>query len=162
TEGVIKTREMAKVLKALKLGDQTCLIGTVTPDAGGQEGHGKLYRAARNIEGVKMLPVAEFNAYTGLRQKRLGPTRRTREAARKGRRSGKKAEAQAHNHSEIRGTGHGQPSRYPAGARAEAGAAPDHRPPADHGEGHAPIDAPPGVPLPGQPLGDQGGDQGGL
>jgi large subunit ribosomal protein L4 len=63
-----KTKEMAAVLKALNLGDKTCLIGT----AGMQEG---VYKSARNIRGVEILPAAEFNAYHVLRPKRLLLTR---------------------------------------------------------------------------------------
>src|SRR6185369_3238560 len=39
-----KTKEMAGVLKSLKLNGQTCLIGVAQPDA-------KTYRSARNIRG---------------------------------------------------------------------------------------------------------------
>jgi large subunit ribosomal protein L4 len=35
----------------------------------------KLYRSARNIRGVQLLPASQFNAYTVLRQKRLVLTR---------------------------------------------------------------------------------------
>jgi large subunit ribosomal protein L4 len=63
-----KTKEMAAVLKALKLGDTTCLIGT----AGSQPA---VYKSARNIRGVEILPAAEFNAYSVLRPKRLLLTR---------------------------------------------------------------------------------------
>jgi large subunit ribosomal protein L4 len=59
-----KTKEMAAVLKALNLGETTCLIGT----AGMQSG---VYKSARNIRGVEILPAAEFNAYSVLRPKRL-------------------------------------------------------------------------------------------
>ena len=59
-----KTKEMAGVLKALKLGAMTCLIGT----AGLQP---TVYKSARNIRGVEILPAAEFNAYCVLRPKRL-------------------------------------------------------------------------------------------
>jgi large subunit ribosomal protein L4 len=96
--GLIKTKEMAKVLDALKLGEHTLLIGTVTPAVDGEQArdaHARLYRAARNIEGVKMLPVAEFNAYTVLRQKRLVLTRAALDELRKGPPSGKKANAPA-------------------------------------------------------------------
>jgi large subunit ribosomal protein L4 len=90
-QGLIKTKEMVKVLKALKLNDTTCLIGTVTPDADeAKAAHSNLYRSARNIEGVKMLPAAEFNAYTVLRQKRLVLTKAALEELRKGSPSGKK------------------------------------------------------------------------
>jgi large subunit ribosomal protein L4 len=59
-----KTRQMAGVLKALKLNGQTCLVGTADLDA-------TVHRAARNIDGVVVSPAAEFNVYTVLRQKRL-------------------------------------------------------------------------------------------
>ena len=63
-----KTKEMAGVLEALKLGNKTCLIGT----AGLQPA---VYKSARNIQGVEILPAAEFNAYSVLRPKRLLLTR---------------------------------------------------------------------------------------
>jgi len=59
-----KTKEMAGVLKALKLGDLTCLIGI----AGLQPA---VYKSARNIRGVEIRPTADFNAYCVLRPKRL-------------------------------------------------------------------------------------------
>src|SRR4051812_36945117 len=59
-----KTKEMAGVLKALNIGELTCLIGT----AGLQP---TVYKSARNIRGVEILPAAEFNAYCVLRPKRL-------------------------------------------------------------------------------------------
>ncbi len=86
-----KTKDMANVLKAIKVGtkvvskkkpdgestnietdvtllDTTVLIGT--------EGHdNNVYRSGRNIEGVKVLPAAEFNALVVLKQKRLVLTR---------------------------------------------------------------------------------------
>src|SRR5262245_5231684 len=64
----IKTKEMATVLKALKLNKTTCLIGTSGLSA---EQQTTLHRAARNIDGVELVPAKEFNAYTVLRQKRL-------------------------------------------------------------------------------------------
>jgi large subunit ribosomal protein L4 len=60
----IKTKQMATVLKALKLNGATCLIGTAGRDD-------KLYKSARNIHGVQVLPTSDFNAYTVLKQKRL-------------------------------------------------------------------------------------------
>jgi large subunit ribosomal protein L4 len=63
-----KTKEMASVLKALKLKGTSCLVGTAGPDAA-------LHRAARNIPGVEVFPAKEFNAYTVLKQKRLLLTR---------------------------------------------------------------------------------------
>jgi large subunit ribosomal protein L4 len=67
----IKTKQVAKVLKALKI-DTTCLIGTAGLSA---EDHHKLFLSARNIDGVELFPVREFNAYTVLKQKRLVLTR---------------------------------------------------------------------------------------
>jgi large subunit ribosomal protein L4 len=63
-----KTKEMAGVLKALKLQGSTCLIGTAGTDA-------TVYKAARNIEGVDVAPVSQLNAYAVLRPKRLLLTR---------------------------------------------------------------------------------------
>jgi large subunit ribosomal protein L4 len=77
-----RTKEMAGILKAIKIGkrtteqgekdvtllDTTVLIGTDKLDA-------NIYKSARNIDGVKVLPAAEFNCYTVLKQKRLVLTR---------------------------------------------------------------------------------------
>jgi large subunit ribosomal protein L4 len=77
-----KTKEMTGVLKAVKIGkkttetgekdvslaDTTVLIGTAGLDV-------NVYKSARNIEGVKVLPAAEFNCYTVLKQKQLVLTR---------------------------------------------------------------------------------------
>jgi large subunit ribosomal protein L4 len=60
----VKTKEVAGVLKALKLKGITTLVGTAGPNK-------DLHRAARNIEGVEVLPTKEFNAYTVLKQKHL-------------------------------------------------------------------------------------------
>lgn len=60
----VKTKQMAGVLKALKLVGTTCLIGTADADA-------RVYKSARNIAGVEVSPAAQFNAYTVLKQKRL-------------------------------------------------------------------------------------------
>ncbi len=82
-----KTKEVFGVLKAIKVGkkateggekdvtlaDTTVLIGTNGLDQ-------NIYRSARNIEGVKVLPVAEFNCYTVLRHKRLMVTKAALEA----------------------------------------------------------------------------------
>ncbi len=74
-----KTKDVSNVLKAIKVGkktlsdgrekelsllDTTVLIGTESLDL-------NMYKSARNIEGVQVLPTAEFNAYTVLKQKRL-------------------------------------------------------------------------------------------
>jgi large subunit ribosomal protein L4 len=71
-----KTKQMATVLKALKLSDTTCLIGTAGLD-------NPLYKSARNIRGVEVLPAAQFNAYTVLRQKRLVLTKAALDELRK-------------------------------------------------------------------------------
>ncbi len=85
-----KTKDMATVLKAIKVGkkivktvtdgvemnvekevslfDTTVLIGTESLDA-------NIYKSGRNIEGVKVLPAGEFNAYIVLKQSRLVLTR---------------------------------------------------------------------------------------
>lgn len=77
-----KTKEITRVLKAIKVGkktteagdkdvtlaDVTVLIGTAGLDV-------NVYKSARNIEGVKVLPAGEFNCYTVLKQKRLLLTR---------------------------------------------------------------------------------------
>ena len=82
-----KTKEVYGLLKGIKVGkktteggekdvtlaDTTVLIGTNGLDQ-------NVYRSARNIEGVKVLPVAEFNCYTVLRQKRLLVTKAALEA----------------------------------------------------------------------------------
>jgi large subunit ribosomal protein L4 len=62
--GQIKTKEVAGILQALKLEGATCLIGTAGLDE-------KVYKSARNIAGVQVLPTAQFNAYAILRPKRL-------------------------------------------------------------------------------------------
>ncbi len=63
-----KTKHVAKILKALKLQDTTCLIGIEKLDP-------VVHRSARNIRGVEVAPAAELNAYTVLKQKRLVLTR---------------------------------------------------------------------------------------
>lgn len=93
-----KTKDMVKLLKAFKVGkkvvkkknpdgteldvevdvtlhDTTVLIGTAGLDL-------VAYKSGRNIEGVKVLPCAEFNAYMLLKHKRLLLTRAALEALR--------------------------------------------------------------------------------
>jgi large subunit ribosomal protein L4 len=72
----IKTKQVAAVLKALKLQGTTCLVGTAGYDM-------NLYKSARNIPEVKVLPATEFNAYVVLRQKRLVLTRAALDELRK-------------------------------------------------------------------------------
>lgn len=63
----IKTKAMAGLLKKMKVED-SCLIGIPDYDAA-------VYKSGRNIEGVKVLPVHEFNTYAILHKKRLVLTR---------------------------------------------------------------------------------------
>ncbi len=72
-----KTKQMAGIFKALKLQGTTCLLGTAGLDD-------KVYKAARNIPGVEIMPAAQFNAYSVLRPKRLLLTRAALEELRKG------------------------------------------------------------------------------
>ncbi len=74
--GEIKTKQVAGILKALKLQGTTCLVGTKDYDK-------NLYLSARNIPEVKVLPASQFNAYTVLRQKRLLLTRAALDALRR-------------------------------------------------------------------------------
>jgi large subunit ribosomal protein L4 len=82
----IKTKQVAEILKALKLNETSCLIGTVDYDT-------VLYKSARNIRGVEVAPTSQFNAYTVLRQKRLVLTRAALDELRK--KAQPKAEAAA-------------------------------------------------------------------
>ena len=77
-----KTKEITGVLKAIKVGkkatpggekDVTLLDGTVLIGTAGLDVN--IYKSARNIDGVKVLPAGEFNCYTVLKQKRLVLTR---------------------------------------------------------------------------------------
>jgi len=63
------------MLKALNLTGMSCLIGTDKLDQ-------VVYKSARNIKGVKVLPAGEFNTYIVLRQKRLLLTKSALEALR--------------------------------------------------------------------------------
>jgi large subunit ribosomal protein L4 len=72
-----KTKPMAEVLRALKLNGITCLISTAENDA-------NVYKSARNIAGVEVLPAAQLNAYTVLKKKRLLLTRAALDHLRKG------------------------------------------------------------------------------
>jgi large subunit ribosomal protein L4 len=64
----IKTKPMVEILKTLKLNETTCLISTAGRDD-------NVYKSARNIRGVEVLPASQLNAYMVLRQKRLLLTR---------------------------------------------------------------------------------------
>lgn len=82
----IKTKEMAGILKALKLHEVSCLIGTAALDP-------VVYKSARNLPGVVVAPAAEFNAYTVLQKKRLLLTRGALEHLRQGKKTDKPASA---------------------------------------------------------------------
>jgi large subunit ribosomal protein L4 len=86
-----KTKDVLAVLKAVKIGkttnaagvekDLTLMDGTVLIGTAGLDQN--VYKSARNIDGVKVLPAAEFNCYTVLKQKRLVLTRAALDALRK-------------------------------------------------------------------------------
>jgi large subunit ribosomal protein L4 len=59
-----RTREMADVLKALKLTGSSLLVTISGHDV-------NVYKSTRNIAGVSVLPVAELNAWEVLHPKRL-------------------------------------------------------------------------------------------
>ena len=98
-QSIIKTKVMYGVLGKLKLDETSCLIGTATPperpstpeaDAKAvsdsetaRAAHDRLYRSARNLSLVRLMPASQFNAYTVLRQKRLVLTRAALEELRK-------------------------------------------------------------------------------
>jgi large subunit ribosomal protein L4 len=72
----VKTKDMAAVLQALKIKGDTCLIGTAGMDR-------VVYKSARNIEGVDILPIRQLNAYAVLRPKRLVLTKAALEELRR-------------------------------------------------------------------------------
>lgn len=59
-----KSKEMAGVLKALKLEGISCLIGTDKNDP-------TIYKSGRNLRGVGVLPAEQMNAYEVLKRKQL-------------------------------------------------------------------------------------------
>ena len=59
-----KTREMAAVLKALKLAGSSLLVAISGHDV-------NVYKTIRNLAGVSVLPVTELNALNVLRPKRV-------------------------------------------------------------------------------------------
>jgi large subunit ribosomal protein L4 len=73
----VKTKQVAGLLKALKLEGVTCLVGTAGYDR-------NLYLSSRNIPEVEVLPTSQFNTYTVLRQKQLLLTRAALDELRKG------------------------------------------------------------------------------
>ncbi len=71
----IKTKEMAGILAKLQLDEKTCLVGTAGLDQ-------TVFRSARNIRGVEVLPTSQFHTYAVLRPKRLLLTKAALEALR--------------------------------------------------------------------------------
>jgi large subunit ribosomal protein L4 len=69
------TKEMAGVLKALRLDGTTTLIATESHDV-------NTYKSARNIPGVTISPVAELNALSILTPRKMLVTRRALDAIR--------------------------------------------------------------------------------
>jgi large subunit ribosomal protein L4 len=63
-----KTKEMAGILKALKLSGQTTLVTTAALDS-------NVYRSARNVDRVTVLPVSELNALAVLQPRKMLVTR---------------------------------------------------------------------------------------
>jgi large subunit ribosomal protein L4 len=70
-----KTKEMAQVLKALKLSGQSTLVATAAADL-------NVYRSARNIPGVAVSPVSDLNALIVLRPRKLLVTKAALDALR--------------------------------------------------------------------------------
>src|SRR6185312_17378996 len=56
----IRTKLMARVLQALNLDGTTCLVGIAASEVDEDR---TVYLSARNIPGVAVSPVAQFNAY---------------------------------------------------------------------------------------------------
>ena len=87
-----KTGQMSKILGALNLRGKKDAVGKgydkridgVTCLVGLDKANEKVWLSSRNIQGVAVLPVNEFNALTIMRQKRLVLTRDALEALRKG------------------------------------------------------------------------------
>ena len=59
-----KTKDMASILKALKIDGQTVLVGMAGYDQ-------NVYKSIRNLAGVSALPVSELNALCVLQPRRL-------------------------------------------------------------------------------------------
>ena len=70
-----KTKDMAVILKALKLEGRTLLVATADHDV-------NVYKSARNIDGVEVAPVAGLNALNLLRPHRVLMTKAALEAVR--------------------------------------------------------------------------------
>ena len=64
----VKTKVVADVMKNLQIADKTCLIGLAKSDIDANQ---TIYKSARNIRGMAVLPASQFNAYEVLKPKRL-------------------------------------------------------------------------------------------
>lgn len=64
----IRTKPVADALKSLQVADKTCLLGLGAADI---DANKTIYKSARNIRGIAVLPAAQLNAYEVLRPKRL-------------------------------------------------------------------------------------------
>ena len=70
-----RTKDMASILKALKIDGQTLLVAT--------DGYNlNVYKSIRNLQGVAVLPISDLNALDVLRPKRLLMTKAALEAFR--------------------------------------------------------------------------------
>jgi len=70
-----KTKEMATILTALKIGGSRLLVAVAGYDV-------NVYKSVRNISGVSVLPVSDLNALEVLRPRRLLMTRAAMDAFR--------------------------------------------------------------------------------
>ncbi len=70
-----KTKDMAAILKALKLGDNSLLVATAEHDT-------NVYKSARNIDRVTVAPVSGLNAWNLLRPRRVLMTKAALDAVR--------------------------------------------------------------------------------
>ena len=64
----IGTKQVSGILKSLQIADKTCLIGLAKTDI---DANRTIYKSARNICGMHVLPASQLNAYEVLRPKRL-------------------------------------------------------------------------------------------
>lgn len=72
-----KTSQMAGILKALNLSDQTTLVTTEKYDP-------VVYKSARNIAGVSVSPVSDLNAYSVLKPRKMLVTKAALDAIKNG------------------------------------------------------------------------------
>jgi large subunit ribosomal protein L4 len=70
-----RTKDMASMLKALKIDGQTLLVAVDCYDV-------NVYKSTRNLQGVSLLPVSDLNTLDVLRPKRLLMTKAALEAFR--------------------------------------------------------------------------------